>query len=122
MYWNASENTRSSSAAEMSSAKKYTNLLNSKNALHLGDGSIKPNDLLQKKRLSKNSNKKRRLQDKWKKMYKSVEKSKQTKNQQNGPPFQSLEQKLQRIKELRSDEIITEAEYQRRKKKLLNNL
>jgi peptidyl-prolyl cis-trans isomerase SurA len=102
--------------------KKYTNLLNSKNVLHLGDGSIKPNDLSQKKRLSKNSKKKERLQDKWEKMYKSVEKSKQTKNKNNGPPLQNLEQKLQRIKELRSDEIITEAEYQRRKKKLLNNL
>jgi peptidyl-prolyl cis-trans isomerase SurA len=102
--------------------KKYTNLLSSKNVRRLSDVSIKSNDLPQKKRLSKNSTKKRRLQDKWVKMYKSVEKSKQKKNDQNGLPFQSLEQKLQRIKELRSDEMITEAEYQRRKKKLLNNL
>jgi peptidyl-prolyl cis-trans isomerase SurA len=102
--------------------KKYTNLFSSKNTRLLSDGSIKSNDLLQKKNLSKINIKKRRLQDKWEEMYKSIEKSKQNKNEQNGSPFQSLEQKLQRIKELRSDEMITEAEYQRRKEKLLNNL
>jgi peptidyl-prolyl cis-trans isomerase SurA len=102
--------------------KKYTNLFSSKNYRRLGDGSTKSNDLSQKKSLSTNNTKNRRLQDKWEEMYKSVEKSKQTKKDQNGSPFQSLEQKLQRIKELRSDEMITETEYQRRKKKLLNNL
>ena len=55
-------------------------------------------------------------------MYRSVEKSKQQKPSQNGSPLQSLEQKLQRIKELRSDKKITEAEYQKSKQKLLDSL
>jgi hypothetical protein len=62
------------------------------------------------------------MQDKWEEMYKSVEKSKQTNRRQDGSPLQSLEQKLERIKELRSDEKITETEYQRRKHKLLDSL
>jgi hypothetical protein len=62
------------------------------------------------------------MQDKWEEMYRSVEKSKQQKPSQKGSPLQSLEQKLQRIKELRSDEKITEAEYQKRKQKLLDSL
>ncbi len=82
----------------------------------------KANGSSKKKRLSRNSTKKRRIQDKWEEMYKSVEKSKQTSRSQDGSPLQSLEQKLQRIKELRSDEKITESEYQKRKKKLLNRL
>jgi peptidyl-prolyl cis-trans isomerase SurA len=101
---------------------KYTNLFNSKNIRRRDVDSIKANSLLQKKRLSRNNKKKRQMQDKWEQMYKSVEKSKQIKSDQNGSPFQTLEQKLQQIKELRSDEMITEAEYQRRKQKLLNSL
>ena len=53
---------------------------------------------------------------------KTKEKSKKIKSDQNGSPFQTLEQKLQQIKELRSDKMITEAEYQKRKQKLLNSL
>jgi peptidyl-prolyl cis-trans isomerase SurA len=102
--------------------KKYTNLFNSKNTRRLDPNSIKSNGLSQQKRLSRNKTKKKKMQDKWEEMYKSVEKSKQTQNDQNGSLFQSLEQKLQRIKKLRSDETITEAEYQSRKKKLLNDL
>jgi peptidyl-prolyl cis-trans isomerase SurA len=101
---------------------KYTNLFNSKNIRRRDVDSIKANSLSQKKRLSRNNNKKRQMQDKWEEMYKSVKKSKQTETDQNGLSFQSLEQKLQRIKELRFDEMITEIEYQRRKQKLLNGL
>ena len=84
--------------------------------------SVKRNSSSRKKRISRNSAKKSRMQDKWEEMYRSVEKSKQQKPSQNGSPLQSLEQKLQRIKELRSDEKITEAEYQKRKQKLLDSL
>ncbi len=103
-------------------AKKYTNLSSSVNDQRRNTGSVKSNGLSQKKRLSRNSAKKREMQDKWEEMYKSVEKSKQTNRSQNGSPLQTLEQKLQRIKELRSDEKITEAEYQRRKQRLLDSL
>jgi peptidyl-prolyl cis-trans isomerase SurA len=102
--------------------KKYTNLLNSKNIRRRDADSINSNGLSQKKRLSRNNTKKRQMQNKWEEMYKSVAKSKQTKINQNGSPFQTLEQKLQQIKELRSDGMITEAEYQKRKQNLLNSL
>jgi peptidyl-prolyl cis-trans isomerase SurA len=105
-------------------AKKYknTNLFSSKNDRRRDAGSVKSNGLSQKKRVSRDGTKKRRMQDKWEEMYKSVEKSKQTNRRQDGSPLQSLEQKLERIKELRSDEKITETEYQRRKHKLLDSL
>ena len=102
--------------------KKYTNLFNSKNIRRRDADSINSNVLPQKKRLSRNNTKKMRMQNKWEEMYKSVEKSKQTESNQNELSFRSLEQKLQRIKQLRFDEMITEAEYQRRKQKLLNGL
>jgi len=102
--------------------KKYTNLFNSKNTRRLDPNSIKSNGLSQQKRLSRNKTKKKKMQDKWEEMYKSVEKSKKINSDQNGSPFQTLEQKLQQIKELRSDKMITEAEYQKRKQKLLNSL
>jgi peptidyl-prolyl cis-trans isomerase SurA len=103
-------------------SKKHTNLFNSKNIRRRDADSINSNSFSQKKRLSRNNTKKRQLQDKWEEMYKSVEKSKKTKSDQNGSPFWTLDQKLQQIKELRSDEMITEAEYQKRKQKLLNSL
>jgi peptidyl-prolyl cis-trans isomerase SurA len=102
--------------------KKYTNLFNSKNTRRRDVDSIKANSLSQKKRLSRNNKKKRQMQDKWEEMYRSVEKSKQTESDQNGLPFRSLKKKLQRIKDLRFDKIITETEYQKRKQKLLNGL
>jgi peptidyl-prolyl cis-trans isomerase SurA len=102
--------------------KKYTNLFNAKKIRRSDADSIKSNSLSQKKRLSRNKTKKRQMQKKWEEMYKSVEKSKQTRSDKKSSPFQSLEQKLQRTKELRFDKMITEAEYQRRKKKLLNDL
>lgn len=103
-------------------AKTNTSLFSKKNARRHDTGSAKPNDLSQKKRLSRNSTRKKRMQDKWEEMYKSVEKSKQSSRSQSGSPLDSLEQKLQRIKELRSDGKITEAEYQKRKQKLLDSL
>jgi peptidyl-prolyl cis-trans isomerase SurA len=101
---------------------RSSNLFTSKNERRHNEVSAKPNDSSKKKRLSRNSTKKRKMQDKWEEMYKSVEKSKQPNRSQSGSPLQSLEQKLQRIKELRSDEKITEAEYQKRKQKLLDSL
>ena len=104
--------------------KKYTssNLFTLKSERRNNDVSVKRNSSSRKKRISRNSAKKSRMQDKWEEMYRSVEKSKQQKPSQNGSPLQSLEQKLQRIKELRSDKKITEAEYQKRKQKLLDSL
>jgi peptidyl-prolyl cis-trans isomerase SurA len=102
--------------------KKYTNLYHSKNIRRRDVDSIKSNGLSQKKRLSRNNTKERKMQDKWEEMYKSVEKTKKTKRDQSGSTFQSLKEKLQRIKKLRSDKMITETEYQRRKQKLLNSL
>ena len=104
--------------------KKYTssNLFTLKSERRNNDVSVKRNSSSRKKRISRNSAKKSRMQDKWEEMYRSVEKSKQQKPSQNGSPLQSLERKLQRIKELRSDEKITEAEYQKRKQKLMDRL
>ena len=104
--------------------KKYTssNLFTLKSERRNNDVSMKRNSSSRKKRISRNSAKKSRMQDKWEEMYRSVEKSKQQKPSQKGSPLQSLEQKLQRIKELRSDKKITEAEYQKRKQKLLDSL
>jgi peptidyl-prolyl cis-trans isomerase SurA len=99
-----------------------SNLLRSKKVRRRDTASVKPDGLSQQKRLSRNSAKKRRMQDKWEEMYKSVEKSNQSSRSQSGSPLESLEQKLERIKELRFDEKITEAEYQKRKKKLLDSL
>ncbi|MGK0179851.1 MAG: hypothetical protein ACI8PD_001652, partial [Nitrospinales bacterium] len=105
-------------------AKKYSssNLFSSGNGSRRDAGSVNSSGLLQKKRLSRNNSKKRRMQDKWEEMYKSVEKTKQTNRRQDDSPLESLEQKLQRIKELRFDEKITEVEYQSRKQKLLDSL
>jgi parvulin-like peptidyl-prolyl isomerase len=98
-----------------------SNLFTSKERRHK-KASAKSNASSKKKRLSRSSSEKRRMQDKWEEMYKSVEKSKQPNRSQDGSPLQSLEQKLQRIKKLRADEKITEAEYQKRKQKLLDSL
>ena len=104
--------------------KKYTssNLFTLKSGRRINDVSVKRNSSSRKKRISRNSAKKSRMQDKWEEMYRSVEKSKHQKPSQKGSPLQSLEQKLQRIKELRSDKKITEAEYQKSKQKLLDSL
>jgi len=68
------------------------------------------------------SERKRRMQDKWEEMYKSVEKSKTLNTHQTHSPLQTMEQKLKEIKKLRSQEKISEAEYQERKRKLLDEL
>lgn len=107
---------------EEAKKNKISNLFNSKNGRRHNASSVKSNGLSQKKHLSGDSARKRRMQDKWEEMYKSVEKSKQNNRSQDGSPLQSLEQKLHRIKELHSDEKITEAEYQKRKQKLLGSL
>jgi len=104
--------------------KKYasSNLFSSKKGSRRDAGSFKSNGLSQKKSLSRNNTKKSLMQDKWEKMYKTVEKSKQKNRRQDGSTLQHLERKLQSIKGLRFDKVITEAEYQRRKKKLLDSL
>ena len=104
--------------------KKYasSNLFSSKKRRSIDAGSFKSNGLSRNKSLSRNNTKKSRMQDKWEEMYKSVEKSKQKNRRQDSSPLKSLERKLQSIKDLRFDEMITEAEYQRRKQKLLGSL
>ena len=66
--------------------------------------------------------KKEKMEEKWVEMYKSVAKTKNLTSGQSISSFQTLEEKLKAIKELRSQEKITEAEYQIRKKRLLGNL
>jgi peptidyl-prolyl cis-trans isomerase SurA len=104
--------------------KKYTssNLFTLKSERRNNDVSVERNSSSRKKRISRNNLKKSQMQDKWEEMYRSVEKSNQQMPSKNGSPLQSLKQKLQRIKELRSDKKITEAEYQKRKQKLLDSL
>ncbi len=81
------------------------------------------NDLQEeKKRRSIENKKKRKMQDKWEEMYKSVEKSKNRNPDKITSPLQTMEQKLKEIKRLRSREKISEAEYQKRKQKLLDDL
>jgi len=85
-------------------------------------GSVRPGASTMKKRMPRKRAEKKRMQDKWEEMYKSVEKSKELNRGQSGSPLQSLEEKLQRIKDLRSQGKITETEYQKRKQKLLDSL
>ena len=68
-----------------------------------------------KKLSSETDIRKKNLQKKWEEMYKSVEKSK------NNSQFNSLEEKLKHIKQLRNQNTISEDEYQHRKEKLLNH-
>ncbi len=64
---------------------------------------------------------KEQMEKKWVEMYKSVEKAKNRTTGQSISSFQTLEEKLLAIKELRSRKKITEAEYQKRKKQLLES-
>ena len=67
-------------------------------------------------------NKRQKAQDKWKEMYKSVEKTKsQGADKINSYP-DKLEQKLRKIKSLRYQDKISADEYKRRKQKLLDEL
>lgn len=75
-----------------------------------------------KKGQSLNGEKKQQMQDKWEEMYKSVEKSKNQNPDQNYSKLQTMEQKLKEVKRLRSQKKISEAEYQRRKQELLDDL
>ena len=65
------------------------------------------------------------LQQKWEKMYKSVEKPAQPKGDSGkyeNSELESLEKKLRDIKKLRDQNRISEQEYQKRKENLLNRL
>ena len=68
---------------------------------------------------SRKQTKKEQMEEKWIEMYKSVEKTKHRTSGKSISSFQTLEEKLAAIKELRSDEKITEAEYQKQKQQLL---
>ena len=69
-----------------------------------------------------NKKKKQEMQDKWKEMYKSVEKSKDRKADKMNSHPGKIEQNLREIKKLRYQEKISEAEYQKRKQKILEEL
>ena len=75
-----------------------------------------------KKLRSKVDSQKQNLQEKWEKMYKSVEKSKLESEGKEGSELESLEDKLKHIKKLRDQDRISEQQYQERKEKLLNRL
>lgn len=95
---------------------RNTNLSNSKKYSNNANFPLEPNEIVE------GSEKKQKLQEKWKEMYKSVEKSKTLTKNSSSSSFESMEQKLERIKKLRSQNKITEAEYQKRKQRLLNDL
>jgi peptidyl-prolyl cis-trans isomerase SurA len=69
-----------------------------------------------------NKKKKREMEDKWKEMYKSVEKTKGQKTDKTNSHPGKIEQNLREIKKLRYQEKISEAEYQKRKQKILEEL
>ena len=69
-----------------------------------------------------NKKKKREMQDKWKEMYKSVEKTKGQKTDKMNSHPGYIEQNLREIKKLRYQEKISEAEYKKRKQKILEEL
>ena len=71
---------------------------------------------------SRKKTKKEKMEARWIEMYKSVEKTKNRTSGKSISSFQTLEEKLIRIKELRSQEKITEAEYHKRKQLLLDDL
>jgi peptidyl-prolyl cis-trans isomerase SurA len=73
---------------------------------------------------SKALNKKSKLkvQDKWKEMYKSVEKSKDQNDDKKNSRPSKIEQNLREIKKLRYQDKISADEYKRRKQKLLDEL
>lgn len=100
-----------------------SDLLNSKNHHSQKDSSDYSNKFQKEETgLTADSDKKRQMQDKWEEMYKSVEKSKNRGTDQISSPLDSMEQKLKAIKKLRSQNKISEAEYQRRKQKVLDGL
>ena len=69
-----------------------------------------------------NKKSKRKIQDKWKEMYKSVEKSKGQKDDRMNSHPSKIEQNLREIKKLRYQDKISADEYKRRKQKLLDEL
>jgi peptidyl-prolyl cis-trans isomerase SurA len=69
-----------------------------------------------------NKKTKRKIQEKWKEMYKSVEKSKGQKDDQMDSRLSKMEQNLREIKKLRYQDKISADEYKRRKQKLLDEL
>ena len=71
---------------------------------------------------SRKKTKKEKMEARWIEMYKSVEKTKNRTSGKSISSFQTLEEKLIRIKELRSQEKITESEYKKRKQLLLGDL
>ena len=69
-----------------------------------------------------NKKTKLKMQNKWKEMYKSVEKLKDQKNDKINSRPSKIEQNLREIKKLRYQDKISADEYKRRKQKLLDEL
>jgi len=69
-----------------------------------------------------NKENKQKTQDKWKQMYKSVEKLKSQNTDKMNSRSGKIEQKLKEIKNLRYQDKISADEYKRRKQKLLDEL
>jgi len=69
-----------------------------------------------------NKNKKRQMQDDWKKMYMSVGKLKGQKDNKANSRSNKIEQNLREIKKLRYQDKISADEYKRRKQNLLDQL
>tara|TARA_Y100001960_G_scaffold272744_1_gene300508 strand:+ start:118 stop:1401 length:1284 start_codon:yes stop_codon:yes gene_type:complete len=69
-----------------------------------------------------NKRKKQKTEDKWKEMYKSVEKSKGQNTKKMNSHSEKIEQNLREIKKLRYQDKISADEYKIRKQKLLDEL
>ena len=97
------------------SAKKLSSKILDSKINHKGDsGSVDSNAFNKKKKLE--------MQDNWKEMYKSVEKSKGQKIDKTNSHSGKIEQSLRKLKKLRYQEKISEAEYKKRKQKILEEL
>ncbi len=99
---------------------RSSKVFNSKKNREEGTGESHASSQKERNSGAQDSVKKRQMEDKWEEMYKSVEKSKG--RNPNNSSLQSMERKLKEIKELRSQGKISEKEYLKRKRKLLDDL
>ena len=99
---------------EDSKKKLSSKIFDSKTNHKDGSGSVDSNAF--------NKKKKQEMQGKWKEMYKSVEKSKDQKTDKINSHSGKIEQSLRKLKKLRYQEKISEAEYKKRKQKILEEL
>ena len=75
-----------------------------------------------KKRKLIDSAEKKKMQDRWEKMYKSIAKSKKPRSGENESSLHDMEKKLKIIKNLRDRGKISDTEFQKRKQELLDEL